>query len=524
MLEKPDKKLLTRISSYNYLSLTTILRVFTEIVVQIVLAKNFGASRYVDAFYIALVLPNLILFVLTSSLRNIFIPTFTEERIKNGEASAWRVASSLCNTLILFLTIITIIGILTANIWIKYLAPGLMPFTMSLAAQLTRILLPIIVIGGAIITLDVVFYCYEQFRQPAIASMCRIIIYVAIVLIFTPILGIQATAFGIIFGYLINLILQILFLGNYRHSYYIGIDWKSPSFRKLLGFWFQLLLLSLLFRFSPLIDRHFASQLSEGSVSHLAYATSFLSLVGLLCSNNVALILFPAIANTVFTDDKKRLSSLAVRSICASAFITFPIFIIILTLGEQILRLLFQRGQFRPEDARVISTILIYASGAIIFPIITSTTANILYSLKKIKFLTLQAVAVLTIQVLVIILFFPALGIYALGLTASIISLTSATMHVAFLMKQKLIIPADGKMGLINLLRQAGCALGMAIICHSGNIILNQMKLDTLTLFLGLSFSIVLGVGVYWVFSIVLHVEEIRQVNFKLYLKSFTKI
>src|SRR5438093_6310154 len=77
-----------------------------------VMAHLFGASMATDAFNVAFRIPNMLrdLFA-EGALSAAFVPTFTEARVRRGDADAWRLANLVLSALVVVLSAFTL-GIL----------------------------------------------------------------------------------------------------------------------------------------------------------------------------------------------------------------------------------------------------------------------------------------------------------------------------------------------------------------------------------------------------------------------------
>src|ERR671935_579355 len=82
---------------------------------EMVFASLFGAGRNLDAFLMAFRLPNLLrdLFA-EGALSTAFITTFSKKIATEGDDSAWRLANKVATLTIVFMSAITLLGILFA--------------------------------------------------------------------------------------------------------------------------------------------------------------------------------------------------------------------------------------------------------------------------------------------------------------------------------------------------------------------------------------------------------------------------
>src|SRR3989454_10186649 len=80
-----------------------------------IFAGLFGAGKYLDAFLMAFPLPNLFrYFFAEGALSTAFIPTFSGKIATEGDASAWRLANKVATLTAVFMSVITLLGIVFA--------------------------------------------------------------------------------------------------------------------------------------------------------------------------------------------------------------------------------------------------------------------------------------------------------------------------------------------------------------------------------------------------------------------------
>src|SRR5947209_17291081 len=110
---------------------------------EMVIASLFGASRNLDAFLTAFRAPNMLrdLFA-EGALSTAFVTTFSKEITTRGDKSAWALANKAATLTMVFMSAITLLGVLLAPQLIGILAPGFDPGKADLTILLTRIMFP----------------------------------------------------------------------------------------------------------------------------------------------------------------------------------------------------------------------------------------------------------------------------------------------------------------------------------------------------------------------------------------------
>src|SRR6059058_5165454 len=107
---------------------------------EMVFAGLFGAGKNLDAFLMAFRLPNLLrdLFA-EGALSTAFITTFSKKIATQGDESAWNLASKMATLTAIFMSAVTLAGILFARPLIGLIAPGFEAADAEMTILLTRI-------------------------------------------------------------------------------------------------------------------------------------------------------------------------------------------------------------------------------------------------------------------------------------------------------------------------------------------------------------------------------------------------
>src|SRR5678815_5538349 len=138
---------------------------------EVVFAAMFGASRNMDAFLTAFRAPNMLrdLFA-EGALSTAFVTTFSRRIASEGDQSAWGLASKVATLTLVFMSAITLLGILFAPFVIGILAPGFPAEKAALTILLTRIMFPFILLVSLAALVMGMLNAKHVFGIPAMAS------------------------------------------------------------------------------------------------------------------------------------------------------------------------------------------------------------------------------------------------------------------------------------------------------------------------------------------------------------------
>src|SRR5437762_2301481 len=137
-----------------------------------IFAGLFGAGKYLDAFLMAFRLPNLLrdLFA-EGALSTAFITTFSGKIATEGDESAWRLANKVATLTAVFMSAVTLLGIVFAPQLVDLLTWGSWPpDKTALTILLTRIMWPFMLLVSLAALVMGVLNAKHVFGPPAMAS------------------------------------------------------------------------------------------------------------------------------------------------------------------------------------------------------------------------------------------------------------------------------------------------------------------------------------------------------------------
>jgi len=169
----------------------------------ILVARAFPASE-LDAFFASnQVAETLFTLLAAGALSSAFIPTFTGFLAKDDKASAWKLASSIANLLIIALSFLAALAAVFAPQIVRYaLAPGFSsdPALFSLTVNLLRIQLVSAVVFGLGGLIAGILNSHQVFLVPALTPSMYQLGMIFGVLVLAPGMGIYGLAWGVVIG------------------------------------------------------------------------------------------------------------------------------------------------------------------------------------------------------------------------------------------------------------------------------------------------------------------------------------
>src|SRR2546429_9630878 len=208
-----------------------------------VFAGLFGAGRNLDAFLMAFRLPNLLrdLFA-EGALSTAFITTFSKKIAVDGDESAWRLANKIATLTAVFMSVVTLLGIVFAPQLVDLLTWGSWsPSKTALTILLTRIMWPFMLLVSLAALVMGMLNAKHVFGPPAMASsyfnLGSIIAGVAIGWWLDPHFGARSLiglAIGTLIGGAVQLIGQFPSLWKVGYRFHPDLHWRDEGVRTVL--------------------------------------------------------------------------------------------------------------------------------------------------------------------------------------------------------------------------------------------------------------------------------------------------
>ena len=332
-----------------------------------VIAGFFGAGPATDAFLVAFRIPNLLrrLFA-EGTVSMALVPVLTDLMRRHGRRETLRLAQSALQVGAAALAALTVLGLVGAPALVTVLAPGFARSAeiFGLAVDLARIMMPYVLCIGLVAVAMGVLNTLGHFAAPALAPACLNLAMIGAVLatvswMATPI---RALAWGVAAGGVLQLALQVPFLVR------AGLHLFPPVFplHRGLGRIGRLLgpatFGAAIYQINLMVATLLASLLPQGSISFLYYADRLVQFPLGIFAVALATAVMPSLSRCAADRDMDGLRDTTTRSLGLVLFLTVPAMAGLMAVSRPLVALLFQRGAFDAESARLTASALVYYS------------------------------------------------------------------------------------------------------------------------------------------------------------------
>jgi putative peptidoglycan lipid II flippase len=309
-----------------------------------------GASTAGDAYTTAYRIPNLLRrLVGEGAISAAFIPVFSRYVAEKRERDGWEFANTLLTLITIFLTVVTLAGILLSPLIVRLFASGFgdTPGKLELTATLNRIMFPYIFLISMSALAMGILNTFHRFAAPAFAPVVLNLTMVAFSFFGNFFGDITRTlAVGVVAGGVLQLAIQIPALLETGWKIRLKLNFNHPGVRRLSKLMIPVIFGVGIVQINVLVDTQFASYLEEGSVTAIYYADRVMELVLGGYAVAVSTVILPLLSRQAALKEIGELKTTLNFAMRLILFITFPATLGLVLLSPQIIEVLFQHGDF----------------------------------------------------------------------------------------------------------------------------------------------------------------------------------
>ncbi|GMV51490.1 MAG: membrane protein [Nitrospira sp.] len=322
-----------------------------------VVAYQFGRGDELDAFLIALVVPQFTITLLGGSLNAALIPTYIQVREQEGPEAAQRVFSTVTMLTGNFLLLTCLVLMLSAPWLMPILAGGYAPEKLSLAKALYAVLLSTVLFSGIGTTWGAVLNAGNRFAWAAAVPMVTSFTTMLAVLLLARFWSVYALAAAAVMGAFIEAALlgwQLKRVGVSLVPQWYGLNQAT---RQVLGQYWPMVAAAFLMGSTHLISQGMAAMLDSGSVSALGYGNKLTAVLLGIGATAVGTAFLPHFSNMAASGDWVGMRHTLVTYSGLLLAATVPLSALLIYLSEPLVGILFQRGAFNAGDTHVVGQV-----------------------------------------------------------------------------------------------------------------------------------------------------------------------
>lgn len=355
--EKPTRGLLR--SSGVVSAMTMLSRVF-GLARDMVIAYFFGASAGADTFFLAFRIPNFFRRLFgEGAFSQAFVPVLSEYSSKRDKAEVKDLVDKVAGTLGLNLVILTLVGVLGAQVIISVFAAGYVyngqGEKLALATDMLRLTFPYLMLISLTALAGGILNSYGRFAVPAFTPVLLNLSLILCAVYLRPWLEtpVMALAWAVLIAGVAQLTFQLPFLAREGLLPRPRVDFKDEGVRKILTLMLPALFGVSVGQINLLLDTVLASFLETGSLSWLYYSDRLLELPLALFGITIATVILPSLSREHAEDGREEFGRTLDWAIRMVLLVGVPASIALVLLSEALITTLFYQGAMTERDVEM---------------------------------------------------------------------------------------------------------------------------------------------------------------------------
>lgn len=334
-----------------------------------------AASR--DAFFLAFQLPNMLRDMLGEGATNAaLIPVFTRRKESDGEEGYRRSVRAVLGIFVLMFAAICVVGVLVTP-YVPHAVEVLRRWsggapkpdeqwqnTVLMMQWLFPYLFFIGLTAFATAPLFIARHYFTPSWTPALLNVALIACCVA------PTAWFGGAEWGLVVGVWLGGIAQmaIMFWAMQRKTDILlpSFEPRHPDVSRVFLLLGPVILGQTAGEINKLVDRFFAYGLEADTVTALYYSNRLIQLPLALFGIGVSVAILPTITQALARNEPRVARDTLVLGLRQSFFLLAPATLGLMILGEPIIRILFERGEFTATTTQMTNTAMIYYAGGLL--------------------------------------------------------------------------------------------------------------------------------------------------------------
>ncbi len=468
------------------------------------IAKNFGAGIYTDAYNIAVSVPEIIFTLVGLAISTAFLPMLSKVKAKKGKKEMYSFANNVIN--ILF--IVSLIFFMITSIFSKEIVNifGFSEETSLLAIKLLKITLLNLLFLSINACFTSLLQVNEDFVVPSILGLFFNLPMILYLLLFKNYDIVGLTIANVI-GNFFRVVVQVPSLLKHGYEYKFLISFKDERLKEIMILIIPVIIGAGANSLNMVVDKYIASYLEVGSVSALDYAQKLIFFINTIITTSVTSVVYPLMANMRHSGDDNGFIKILKKAILYLAILLIPITIGVMIFGKDIVKIVYERGKFT-EHAVYITTLALLGYGVgIFFTGIRDILNSTLFSMGKTKITTINGIIGVIINIIFSVILSKYIGIMGVALASAIAMIvTSILLFKSIIKLEKGFIIKD-IIKKISIITINSIIMGVIIIII---VISLRNKFNTIVLLL---LGTIIGSIIYFILCYIFKIEEVIEIK-----------
>lgn len=489
------------IKSTVIIMIITLLSRFIGLFRDILIAHHFGANEYTDAYKLATAVPETIFMIIGLAISTTFLPMLSKVLVKNGKEAMNKFANNIINLLL----VISIIIFAVSSFF-----PGTIANILTPENKIIVLLIPLIKIALINILFLSVNACFtailqvnEDFIIPSILGLFFNLPIIIYLLIFKD-FNITGLTIANVIGNFLRIMIQMPSLHKHGYRYRFFIDLKDERIKRVLVLIIPVVIGAGANSLNMIANKSIATRVDTSMTTILDNAQLLIAMINTTITTSITTVIYPVLVNTINEGKHKEFLKILTKTLVYLGILLIPMTVGLLIYGEDIVRILFLRGEYTEREVIFTSLAVVGYTFGLFFTGIRDILNSTLFSMGQTKITAKNGVIGVIINIILSIILSVSLGIQGIAIASSV------AMGVTAILLLRNIIILKGNINLKELIVK-NIKILVASLIMGGTILLINTITQNLNYIITLIIGVTVGVLMYFLIIIKMKIQEVGE-------------
>jgi putative peptidoglycan lipid II flippase len=479
--------------------------------------NTLSSQQAYEAFQVAFQIPDMLFqLIVLGALSASFIPLFTDLK-KKSSTKAFQFTSIVMNLVLLVFVFFSAIAFIFAKpITMARTGAGFTPEQITIAVNLTRIMLFAQFFFAISNFLTGILQAYQRFIVPALAPLIYNLGIMLTSIFLAKYFGIYAAGLGVVVGAAFHMLVQLPLIKKTGFHWQPFFNWRFTGVKKLFKMMPPRLMTVGVTELQNLAMGFFATSIGDLSFVVVSLARRLMTLPIRFFGIPISQASFPFLSEESAELNRQKFNQLLLQSLNQISFLAMPASILLLILRIPAVRLVFGTANFPWQTTLITGRIVALIAFSITAQAMVQLLIRSFYALKD----TRSPFVVTTITVMIYLIsnalgiYIFDWGVYSLGIATTITAFTELILMLVVL--QKKLNCFTFKDFFFPQLKMLLASFFMAVFLYLPFKILDEVIFDTTRTIDLLALTVstsTIALLVYLYFSILFDVKELNYFN-----------
>lgn len=385
---------------------------------ELVLSSYFGTSFISDAYLVALTIPSVFWAVIGIGFVTTYIPVVNSLKDKSlYEVNNF--TSKFCNFIFIFVTVLVLVVQVYCEHVVLAFAYGFSDEQLQLSMSLTRIMIWSLYFTGIVAVLTGFLNNKGGFKLAAgISFPLNFVVIVSIYFAYTY--EVQYLAYGFLIATLSQALLIVPFAIKSGFRYSFGVPFSDEKVRYAFKLALPVILGVSVNQLNVICDKLIGSTLGSGSISSLNYGYMVTTVIHTVIVMSLVTVAYPSFAKIAQKNNVEQMKIIVYKVCSLIMSVLIPATVLFLAFADDIVKLLYQRGEFGQQSVMMTSSTFFYYSFGLVAVGLREILVRVFYSFGNSKTPLYNSIFCVVVNVALNFLLSPIFGIGGLALASSI--------------------------------------------------------------------------------------------------------